>query len=289
MMAPRLHAVGFIVAYFFGLHVAALPPAAGHRSGHYAAPSHFEPHAAPSHYEPNDQPAASSTANATASSSYGVATASTTASTTATSISPYTSAGFTAFTDMNSAQLHSVYSSYTYNVWASANSGISSMSAQASALCAGMDYVASYYMSSLTTASASTTASTSTTALSETASATPSVYPRALFKRVVANEQSCSASNGVDLGGNVVHYTVDIGLPFDNDGGCSAIQNALGGMLSNVGFSFFECNALPTGNDVFTVILFKVNLVIGNGAKINAALESVTRGRVNGGFNFPDL
>lgn len=157
------------------------------------------------------------------------------------------------------------------------------MSAQAAASCAGMDYVVSYYMSSMTTAAASTAP------LSATTSAAASMAPRALSKRVVANQQSCTVTDGVDLGGNVGHYTVDIGLNFNNGEGCSAIQNALAGMLDSAGFSFFSCNALQDGNNVFTEILFKINLGMGNGAKIDAALQSVTNGAIQGGFNCPDL
>ena len=272
-MAPNFFVASSIAMCFLGLgtHAAAHPPAGpnGHYRGHSAAPSH------------NAQLGASSTTNIAASSTDGVPTASTTTA----SIRPYTSAGFVAYSDMNSAQLQSVYNSYTSSVSESMNSGISSMSAQAAASCAGMSYVMSHYMSSMTPAA------TSTAPLSASTSAAASLAPRgALSKRAVAaGQQSCTATDGVDLGGNVAHYTVDIGLPFDNGGGCSAINNALGGMLSDVGFSFFSCNSLADGNDNFTELLFKVNIQIGNGAKIDAALESVTNGGIAGGFNCPDL
>ena len=99
----------------------------------------------------------------------------------------------------------------------------------------------------------------------------------ALNKRVNANQQSCTCTQHfIDSGS----YSIDIGIPIDNQAGCDDVYNAL---PDGVGLNNWQC--VSDGAAGFTQLWF--NMQLGHAAQINAALNKMYP-TIQGGFNCPD-
>ena len=124
------------------------------------------------------------------------------------------------------------------------------------------------------------------------------IYLTTLFTSTTAlpvNTQSCKAvqnPNVLDaLFSDLLHVTwgVDVGVPFKDGNGCSAIEDALRAAVGS-GFANFQCMNdanVKTGGGGGTLIMFDGIFNDGIGQKINAALTSVFP-PIMGGFNCPD-
>lgn len=108
------------------------------------------------------------------------------------------------------------------------------------------------------------------------------------------NTQSCHATQNPNIGDALfsdllnVEWQVDVGVPFKNGNGCSAIESALRAAVGDT-FENFLCDADDDlkGGGGGTALSFDGNSTPGVGQRINAALTSVFP-PIMGGFNCPD-
>lgn len=115
-----------------------------------------------------------------------------------------------------------------------------------------------------------------TASLAQIGSSLPALAP------IAANTQSCHATDNVFF----ITENVQIGVPFNGGGGCSAIESKI--QSEGVAVTGFDCQDDGNGDTQLQFNIPNLGSGVGLGNSVNLALDQ-TDPQIQGGFNCPSF